>query len=145
MSRGLIIWPVLCSCLVLGGCSDPNLPEVATVTGRVIYKGQPVPDADVSFVPENGDRPASGRTDSSGRFRLGTFYAADGALPGKHRISIIARGPNKPLPPGEIGTGMPGETMPGDPRIPEKYFSPDTSGLAREVVRGSNDFDLSLD
>jgi hypothetical protein len=37
-----------------------------------------------------------------------------------------------------MGSGMPGETMPGDPLIPVKYFAPDSSGLTFEVTRGNN-------
>jgi hypothetical protein len=39
---------------------------------------------------------------------------------------------------------MPNETVPGEPTIPTKYFSPDTSGLVHEVKPGSNTIDLTL-
>jgi hypothetical protein len=139
-SRLLIVLLVTALTTGCGGAS-----KTSAVSGRVTYKGKPVPNANVSFTPVEGDtRAAEGLTDSDGRFTLRTFETNDGALPGKYRISVIARGPNRPPKPGETGSGMPGEMMPGDPTIPLKYFAPDTSGLTREVTRGSNRVDLEL-
>jgi hypothetical protein len=53
------------------------------------------------------------------------------------------RGEGRPAKPGE-GSGMPGDTMPGEPIIPTKFFSPDTSGLLHEVKPGRNSIDLQL-
>jgi len=125
------------------GCSGSSGPATAPVSGLVTYKGQPLADADVSFAPEGGGRVATGRTDASGRFTLGTFSIDDGAIVGKHRVSIVALGPDRPAKPGE-GSGMPGETVRGEPRIPAKYFSPDTSGLVQEVKPGSNSVEIAL-
>lgn len=97
------------------------------------------------FLPEDGSRSAMGKTDSQGRFELGTLDPTDGAVVGMHRVSITARGPGKPAPPGDSATGLPGASLiPGDPRIPEKYFSPETSGLSKEVQAGSNEFQFDL-
>src|SRR4051812_48383729 len=130
------------SCVLIASCSGGG-PALAPVTGRVTYKGKPVASAAVSFAPEGGGaRIATGQTDSEGRFTLGTFAIGDGATIGAHRVSVIARGPDRPAKPGETGSGMPGEMMPGDPTIPTKFFSPDSSGLTAEVKRGKNHIDL---
>jgi hypothetical protein len=134
---------LLVFCALASGCTGSSSPQTAPVSGRVTYKGKALPNADVTFTPGEGKRAATGRTDAAGRFTLGTFSINDGALVGKHRVSVMARGPDRPAKPGE-GSGMPGETVPGDPIIPTKYFSPDSSGLAHEVVRGSNHVELSL-
>lgn len=86
---------------------------------------------------------ATGYTNQEGRFRLGTFEVEDGAIVGKHRVSVQAHGPGKPVPPGQ-GSGLPGDMLPGDPIIPMKYFSPETSGLTRDVARGKNEFEIEL-
>ena len=118
---------------------------MATVSGTVTYKGKPLPNAHVSFWPSEGTgRAASGITDSSGQFTLGTLTTNDGAAPGNYRVSVMARGPDRPPKPGEIGSGMPGETMPGDPLIPTKYFAPDTSGLTYEIKRGKNHAEIKI-
>jgi len=129
--------------IVLVGCSGAS--GKASVSGRVTHNGKPVANAHVSFAPqEAGVKPATGITDSNGRYVLGTTSPGDGAQAAKYQVSIIARGPDRPPKPGESVTGMPGEMMPGDPVIPTKYFAPDSSGLTFEVKRGSNpaNFDL---
>ena len=131
-------------CVIMIGCKGSDAPAVAPVSGRVMYKDKPVVGAHVNFSPENGGRIASGITDSSGQYTLSTYATNDGAILGKHRISVIAHGPDRALRPGEIGSGMPGEKVPGDPIIPRKYFTPESSGLTHEVVRGSNDVPLVL-
>ena len=124
------------------GCGGGS--KTSSVTGRVTYKGKPVPKANVSFTPvEGATRAATGLTDDNGNFTLGTFSTSDGALPGKYRIAISAYGPDRAPKPGE-GSGMPGEKVPGDPIIPPKFFAPDSSGLTHEVKRGSNHVDLDL-
>jgi hypothetical protein len=111
----------------------------------VNYKGKPVPNADVTFTPESSTgKPATGRTDSSGRYSLSTPITGDGATVGKYRVHIIARGPERPPKSGEAITGMPGEMMPGDPLIPQKYFAAESSGLTFEVKRGSNSANFEL-
>lgn len=125
-----------------GGCGS-RLPATAPVSGRVTYKAKPLANADVTFTPGEGKRSATGRTDADGRFTLGTFATDDGALLGKHRVTVVANGPPRPAKAGE-GSGMPGETVPGDPLIPKKYFNAETSGLEHEVVRGTNTVELTL-
>lgn len=130
--------------LVFAGCGGGG-GKTSSTSGRVTYKGQPVPKANVSFTPvEGASRAATGLTDADGNYTLGTFAASDGAIPGNYRVSIIARGADRPPKAGETGSGMPGEMMPGDPIIPTKYFAPDSSGLTFEVKRGSNRADFEL-
>src|SRR5262245_5293973 len=125
------------------GCGGGS--KTSAVSGRVTYKGKPLPNANVSFTPTEGaGRAATGLTDNDGRYTLGAFSANDGAPPGKYRIHVSAYGPPRPPKPGETGSGMPGEMMTGDPIIPKKYFQPDTSGLTHDVTRGSNTVNLDL-
>jgi hypothetical protein len=111
------------------GCG-PSGPETAEVTGLVTFNGQPLPDAAVVFTPDNG-RLASGVTDSEGRFELSTFGENDGALIGKHIVTITANAsyiptmwPDPPAPP------------PKGPKIPARYGSPGQSGLEADVKSG---------
>jgi len=131
-------------CVWASGCGMAG-GRTAAVSGKVTYKGKPLANADVSFSPiEPNGRAATGRTDGSGKFTLGTFGVSDGAILGKYRVSVIARGPDRPPKAGEVGSGMPGEMMPGDAIIPPKYFAPDTSELTAEVKRGGNTVNLDL-
>jgi hypothetical protein len=137
---------LLTATILAAGCGEGGLPARAPVSGRVTFQGQPLANAQVTFTPigEEAARPATGRTDDQGRYVLGTYTVDDGAMLGQHRVSVIARGPDRPPKPGEFGSGMPGEQMPGDSLIPVKFFSPDSSGLTKEVVNGANKIDLPL-
>ena len=74
--------------LSCGGCGSGRYEfETVPVEGVVTLNGEPLPDALVTFLPENG-RPASGRTDDSGRYELVYLEGKPGALPGKHKVSI---------------------------------------------------------
>jgi hypothetical protein len=132
--------------LCLGGCTGSGGPEPVRAGGVVTYNGKPLSSAEVVFAPEGQGRVASATTDESGRFRLGTFRPGDGALAGKHRVAVIARGPAKRPPPGSPAALMPDDyATPGDPRIPKKYFSAATSGLTAVVdPNGDNEFEFAL-
>jgi hypothetical protein len=70
--------------VALSGCGGA---DVTKVTGTLKYKGQPVPNAIVDFSPANG-RPSYGETDEQGHFKLIYDRQHDGAVPGKHKVSV---------------------------------------------------------
>ena len=70
--------------LLFVSCSPPSdrLPT-APVSGVVTLDGQPLEMGSVTFVPQDGSRrPATGRIQSDGSYRLGTYDDDDGALLG---------------------------------------------------------------
>ncbi|MBI3462238.1 MAG: carboxypeptidase regulatory-like domain-containing protein [Planctomycetes bacterium] len=131
--------------LLVGGCGGDS-DGLAPVDGTIIYRGKPLPNARVVFMPETpGALPASGTTDDAGRYELMTSVPGDGARVGKHRVTVTARGPDKLLPANQLTTGLPGSnTAPGDPLIPPRYFMPNTSGLTAEVTAGGATVDFEL-
>lgn len=138
-----------CALVLIGaaGCGSKSTgPELAQVSGTVKFQGKPLENALVVFFPaEPGIPSATGTTDKNGVYRLMTRAPGDGAVLGKHRVTVAARGPDKVLPEGQSATGLPGgNTEPGDPLIPQKYFLPGTSGLDREVTIGKNTIDFDL-
>jgi len=58
---------LLSSCLLLAGCGGSG---IVTVSGTLTYKGKPVTNAFINFVPADGGRPSMGETDASGKFTL---------------------------------------------------------------------------
>ena len=160
---------LICACLGLvflsagcgGGSSDR--PAVATVSGSVKYKGNPVKDALVTFRTEKSPRAATGTTNEKGEFSLTTFDTNDGATIGEH-IVTIQKLSAAAAQSGAGGTGTtsmsPADYMkamqasktaapPGsgetNKELPGKYADPKTSGLKRTVVKGEkNVFNIDL-
>lgn len=73
--------------LVLAGCGG-NGVELATVEGTVTMDGRPLPGAFVRFMPVNGGRTASGRTDENGHYTMQYSVHDDGVLVGPARVAI---------------------------------------------------------
>src|SRR5205807_651437 len=84
------------------GCGGSDGP--VQVRGTVRYRGQPLPNALVTFMPETPEAlPASGLTDVEGHYQLGTRSVRDGVHVGKHRVTITARGPDRESADGPSG------------------------------------------
>jgi hypothetical protein len=139
-----------CCCLAsfatgFAGCGSSG-PTTVEVTGTVTYNNSPVAGAAVMFQGGTG-RPATGETDSQGKFTLRTFGADDGAVPGEYVVTITKV---ESVPPGQPG-GDAGREPPTSTRtppkslIPMKYNDAKTSGLKETVSEsGPNDFTFNL-
>jgi hypothetical protein len=79
--------------LTLGfGCWSGNGLNLAKVRGKVIYKGEPVKNGTVMFMPDESKGtvgPAAvGSITSDGSFIMSTESAGDGAIVGSHKVGI---------------------------------------------------------
>src|SRR5689334_8120728 len=96
LSKELVAWPsprhcLFCASLVVtwAGCSRPSL-ELAPVHGKVTIDGKSLFQGKVMFAPvAKGDsvhpgKPAWGKIQSDGTFRLTTLKPEDGAVVGEH-------------------------------------------------------------
>jgi hypothetical protein len=108
---------------LLAGCGGPKM---APVKGRVMFNGQPVKEANLTFSPvgqadqlETG-KPGAGFTDADGYFVLSTFSKYDGALVGMHTVHVSLEDTN-----------------------PAKCKK--SKALTLEVKPGSNDFTIEMD
>lgn len=79
-----LLFPVL-----LVGCGGSDRPSLAPASGVVRLDGEPVEGATVTFIPVGGGRPASGRTDSNGRYTIKTYHDAPGAIVGDHKVGVV--------------------------------------------------------
>jgi hypothetical protein len=122
---------------LLAGCGNRN-PATYAVTGTITYRGKPVDNAGVMFMPNNG-RPASAITDAQGRFTLRTFKDSDGAIEGENVVCV-----SKSVPASGDNTKDPMfKRM--IPLLPERYTTPVTSPLKVTVnAKGPNDFNIEL-
>jgi hypothetical protein len=78
---------IFAALLVCGlGCSKSDLVPVA---GTVLLDDQPLANARVSLVPQDGAGvPAQAMTDGEGRFTIATHAQGDGAAAGEYRVVI---------------------------------------------------------
>ena len=139
--------------LVTSACSKAG-PRLAATSGVVTYQGNPVVDAQVVFVSsekfEGRTWPASSETDGDGKYVLTTAGVGQGALLGKHSVTITKRGLSPGAIPGSPAVGheslpeMQAYMQPGPALIPKKYFSPVTSTLEVEVKSGNNTHNFDL-
>lgn len=151
-------WSLSLCCLAMLGCGSGGRETpvpVYPVTGVVTYNGKPVVGADITFFSADGDRSAFGRTDNEGRYRLSTFSSNDGAIEGRHLVTIVkVNVPTRqaePVAPIDSEAYVPPEegvsTSPPPPKseVPEKYASQETSGLTAIVnADGNNEINFEL-
>lgn len=118
-----ILGTLVAFCIFVMGCSTSG-PPLATVQGKIMCKGQGVPNASIRFEPETpemGSVGAEGTTDANGAFTLTTPGRGRGAIPGKHRVLINYEDAYKHPP----------------CSLPKSY--------TLEVTSGANDFMIELD
>jgi hypothetical protein len=110
------------------GCGGSDRPTTIETSGIVTYKGAPVEGAQVMFTSPAA-RPATAMTDAEGRFELTTFATGDGAVEGKHRVTITKT---------ERVSGADPNNPYADTRhmLPTKYSNPAKSPLSATIVDG---------
>ena len=127
------------------GCGGSDAPPTAPISGVVMMQGQPVPNVNVTFYPKSG-RPATGRTNAEGRFKLTTLKPGDGAVIGTHKIAVTNDASNDassspPMP------GMPGyEAYMSSQKkgVASRFADPEKSGLTMVVEAPADDVTLEV-
>lgn len=123
---------------LVSGCGN-GLYEA---TGRLTYKGQPVPSTYVYFKPEEeGKRFSTGLTDDAGNFKLRFSTTESGVYPGKHTVYLQYYVDVDE----ELGRIKP--KIPADLKklLANKYGSADKSPLKYEVSKGGQSFDIAIE
>ncbi|MFY9256959.1 MAG: hypothetical protein WAO83_26135 [Fuerstiella sp.] len=119
-----------------GDAVDPTQRPVAPALGRVLFKGEPIPDASIRFHPVT--EPDDGKpvflpraiVDEAGNYFVTTYSYADGAPVGEYRVSLSWQGP------------MEGVSEDDEDKLkellPKKYTSPASSGITVVISEGQN-------
>lgn len=147
-----LAWVTIGFSAAISGCASRDQVRLVPATGRVTLNNDPVVDASVIFEPASPSKGklATGRTNAQGEFVLYTDNRA-GAVCGNYKAAIISanattvagpkstriptRDPSIPSQPGQSNGGP----------VPERYGTPDMSGLAFEVsAGGSNKYLIRL-
>src|SRR5690606_14902982 len=121
------------------------------VSGKVLYKGSPLADADVGFVSKLDNKDvlaAHGRTNADGQFTLATYidpeHEVSGATPGEYVVTVhkVEMKDNEEL----MREFQKNPDMEFKPLIPVKYTEKATSPLEATVTRdGDNTFEFVLE
>ncbi|MDC0308594.1 MAG: hypothetical protein P8M30_01745 [Planctomycetaceae bacterium] len=146
MLRLASILRVLPLTVILMGCGGETGPslDLASAEGIVTLDGTALPNALVTFYPENG-RPATGRTDDQGHFELMTKEPGDGAMIGSHKVTVILNPSAESTMNSEDPYAIPDPSTKKD-GIPVKYGDASTSGLTADVTAdGENKFAFDLE
>jgi len=96
----------------LVGCgSDEDNIKLVRVTGKITQNGKPLPGADVSFVPQSGNKdstPAVDQTGPEGNYMV-RFKGRTGVAPGKYQVIVT--------PADEAAASQVPEKFKGDPMM----------------------------
>jgi len=132
----------------LAGCSKGDYREMARVTGTVTYKGKPVPNIMINFMPTNG-RPSWGKTDSEGKFEMVFDENVKGVEVGHHKVyfspaafTIDGGASKKSRKAIAEATGLTPEEM---NEIRSKYGSEEVTKLEVDVKKDPEVLELKLD
>lgn len=138
--------------ILVSGCGDnTGLARRYPVSGKVTYKGQPLENGRISFIPSTAEGTAAAGQVENGQYTLTTLAPNDGAIPGKYKVTVAAQEVDTT----EMKAVAKGGQFHHDKTffnamknaktlVPSKYALADTSGLEREVAAQSNRFDIEL-
>jgi hypothetical protein len=136
-------------------------PGRATVTGRVLYDGEPLPGGRVTFRPaDSKENTVSAELDEQGNYQAvlpagDVFVSVDNREldPGAGRVGGLPPGlPLSPEARQQLGAGGPDASPTNDPGkgtdryrpIPSKYYQAETSGLGFAVKGWELKHDIEL-
>lgn len=154
----------ICAFALLAACGcnpgGADRPDLVPVTGTVMYNGQPLAGATVSFWTDTAPRPATGITSAEGKFSLSMFDPNDGAMAGENVITVSKAAPvaapssedmsamlNDPTKRTMMMEKQNDPNKPKEdikPEVPVKYGDRKTTPLKETVKADGNDFLLQL-
>jgi len=137
MKTRVLILPLLLA-LLAAGCNRSGLVKA---TGRLTYRGQPVPSTYLTFYPDDvHKRPSHALTDDNGNFTVTNSRSDVGLFLGRHRVSLRYF----PSGPEELGQAPPKASRDLKAVI-ARYGDPDKSTLHVEVTQSGQFFEINLE
>ena len=147
MTGKLALLPAAALLLLSLGCNSNA--DIGSVTGVVTFNGKAVPEGTITFYPDAGGRPATGKLQPDGSYELSTASPGDGALIGEYKVAIEAKQVTGGAPvhsslQEEIANPGGGGPSKVTWLVPEKYASAANSDLTATVTGGDNNIDFKL-
>jgi hypothetical protein len=144
--------------ILAAGCSDDGFGRQRySVHGTVTYnKGEKLANGQISFVPEAQDGQAASGPIEDGYYSLTTLTEGDGALPGKYKVTVVAKDVDyEKVQSAARSKGMPPTAALPQPliararkdarsKVPTRYNLPTTTDLTADVEARSNTKDFEL-
>jgi hypothetical protein len=136
---------LFCMLALIGGCSSgPPAVENAEVSGKVLYRGQPLPGGKVTFVTVQGGFAHNGTIDENGNYKISApvgdvLVSVDNRMlrtQKKGAKEHVLKRPGAEQPQALKGTYV---------ALPAKYSTPSSSGLTYKVQPGPQTHDIRLD
>ena len=121
---------LLCYC----GCSGSS-SNFGTVEGTVTLDGKPLSGVSVMFYPESGARSSAGQTDENGKYSLRHTRDTEGAVIGKHRVTISTE---------DLADRDEEVATKKRKALPLKYTDQNKTELSETVESGNNTIDFPL-
>ncbi len=126
-------WLFAFAVIAWAGCGpkmvESEVKPTHPVRGKLLFEGQPTPNAIVKFYAvdgDTGDRIPRGRCQKDGTFQISTYGKDDGAPEGRYKVTVTW---NK--------AGADGEST-ND--LPARYAKPETSNIPEiEIGPGNNE------
>src|SRR5687767_14041072 len=118
------------------GCSDPTGGR-EPVSGDIHFKGKPLDQGTIQFLPAEGQDTTSGGPITDGKYAVAK---KDGLQPGEYQVVISSGDPKEHAPPDEL----PGAPFPVvKVRIPKEYNT-QTKQVVEVKAGGPNSFDFHI-
>jgi hypothetical protein len=132
----ILVTAAVVAAFAAAGCSGP----LVKATGRLTFKGQPVPNTYVVFQPdEPGKRPSRGLTDDDGRFTLVFSKSEVGVLRGHHTVFLEYH-----VSAAEQSGDSPSKLSNELKAVVAQYGDPKKSPLHYEITSNGQSIDIAL-
>jgi hypothetical protein len=122
----------------LVGCGKSD--SIVPVNGVLTFKGKPVTNAWIDFMPEGG-RMSSGQTDDQGHFKLTYDSKKPVAMIGKHKVLLRPR----PVTVAEQEAVMRGQKQPMPKELADMFDKYSPAKSKKEVVVETNSKEPKID
>ncbi len=130
------------------GCSTGGDNDLVPVRGEVIYKGDVVAGASVTFHAVTGANSAFGRTNAKGVYSLSTAQGDKGVAPGEYQVTIrkVNFSGGTSLSEDDPNYGKKRvERGSATSALPVRYCKPGSSGLTTVVSKEASSIDFELE